>query len=113
MGFDIGINLMQITQFNSLKISNFIKKMKGIFNPKVFYFADSLGNLDNKKVINICKVIKQNWKGEFGIHAHDNCGLALSNTLLAIENGANWVDSTISGIGRGAGNVSTENLISK
>ncbi len=87
--------------------------MKKIVKPDIFYFADSLGNLDKKKVIEICEVIKKYWRGEFGIHAHDNCGLALSNTLLAIENGANWADSTILGMGRGAGNVSTENLISK
>ena len=58
-------------------------------------------------------IIKKNWNKEFGFHAHDNCGLALKNSMCAIDNGAKWIDSTIMGMGRGAGNVSTEDLFLK
>ena len=39
--------------------------------------------------------------------------LALTNSLKALDSGANWVDSTIQGMGRGPGNVKTEELIKK
>ena len=48
-----------------------------------------------------------------GIHAHDNLGLALKNSISAYKNGANWIDSTILGMGRGPGNVKTEELLKK
>jgi len=46
-----------------------------------------------------------------GFHAHNNMGDGLDKTLAAIEAGAALVDSTISGLGRGAGNVSSEQVI--
>lgn len=46
-----------------------------------------------------------------GFHAHNNLGMAVSNTLLAIENGATIIDGTIRGFGAGAGNCQLEALI--
>ena len=46
-----------------------------------------------------------------GIHAHDNQSLALQNTLYAKKIGLNWLDCTITGMGRGPGNTKTEELI--
>ena len=46
-----------------------------------------------------------------GIHAHDNQSLALENTLYANKIGLKWLDSTITGMGRGPGNTKTEELI--
>ena len=46
-----------------------------------------------------------------GIHTHDNLERALSNTLTSIKEGVTWVDSTITGMGRGPGNTKTEYLI--
>ena len=53
------------------------------------------------------KSLRKGWSGEIGIHAHDNLGLALSNTLNAIKEGVSWVNSTVMGMGRGAGNTQT------
>ena len=77
----------------------------------ILYFADSLGSSTPESVEEIVKALRSNWKGELGIHAHNNTGLALSNTLQAIKCGVEWVDSTITGIGRGPGNALTEELI--
>ena len=46
-----------------------------------------------------------------GIHAHNNQQLAYANTIEAMLNGATWLDSTICGLGRGAGNCPTELLL--
>ena len=109
MGYKVGMNLMQI---------NFVKKNKLIeilheadsFNIDVIYFADSFGSLESADIKDLLKIFKENWNGDIGFHAHDNMGKALDNTITAINNGACWVDSTVAGMGRGAGNVKTEYL---
>ena len=107
----LGLNLMQSHDLHKnqyLKISKDINSWKLI---DVLYFADSLGCMNNNEVADISKILVKNFKGPVGIHAHDNKGLALSNTLLAINNGVQWFDSTITGMGRGAGNTKTEHLV--
>jgi len=48
---------------------------------------------------------------EIGIHAHNNQQLAFGNTIEAIIHGANFVDGTVYGLGRAAGNCPLELLI--
>jgi 4-hydroxy 2-oxovalerate aldolase len=48
---------------------------------------------------------------EVGIHAHNNQQLAFANTLEALILGANRVDATVDGLGRGAGNCPLELLL--
>ena len=45
-----------------------------------------------------------------GFHAHNNLGLAIGNTVAAIEAGATQVDGCLRGLGAGAGNAATELL---
>jgi len=101
------INLMQISEISDLeieKISILVAKSK----LDVFYFADSLGNLEPQNIIHISNLIKKHWKKDIGFHAHDNMGRALINGVAAFNNGVNWIDSTVTGMGRGAGNIQTE-----
>ena len=51
-------------------------------------------------------------KKTIGMHAHNNMQLAFSNTITAIIEGANMLDATLMGIGRGAGNCPLEILMS-
>ena len=94
-----------------LKQKLFIKFL--IYQKKYFkclYIADSLGSLKKQHIKFLINEFKKNWPYEMGIHAHDNQSLALKNTLFANKNGLNWLDSTITGMGRGPGNK-TEELI--
>ena len=109
--YKIAINLMQISLYSKKEITDTIKLLNNS-KTDLLYFADSLGNLTNNKTQEVSKLFKKFWKGEYGIHAHDNLGFALTNTLVAIENGATWVDSTCLGMGRGPGNTKTEVLYS-
>ncbi len=106
-GLIVGLNLMQISEINDLELE---KISKLISNSKVdiFYFADSLGNLEPKDIKHFTNIIKKNWKKSIGFHAHDNMGRALINCVAAVNSGINWIDSTVTGMGRGAGNVKTE-----
>jgi 4-hydroxy 2-oxovalerate aldolase len=108
-GYRVAFNLMQVSECDSKELILLAKEAQK-YPFDVLYFADSLGNMNSEKVQNVIELLRTHWKGVLGIHAHDNIGLGLSNTLYAINEGVTWVDSTVSGMGRGAGNVKTELL---
>ena len=109
-GYRVGLNLMQITDRNKKEIIEF-SKLSQKSKPEVIYFADSMGSMKPKDTLSIIKSLRKNWKGNIGIHTHDNIGLALTNTMEAFNNGVNWLDATVTGMGRGPGNTKMEELI--
>ena len=109
-GYLVAVNLMQISERTEKEILD-AGKLAEKAKIDILYFADSLGSMDNKYIKNIIKIFKKNWRGDIGIHTHNNLGLALSNTITAIKEGVTWADSTVMGMGRGAGNVQTEFLV--
>jgi 4-hydroxy 2-oxovalerate aldolase len=46
-----------------------------------------------------------------GIHTHNNMAKAIDNSFTALAEGVEWLDVTVTGMGRGAGNAQTENLL--
>ena len=110
LGYQVGVNIMQIPELSTKEIKNTILKVKKS-KADILYFADSLGSLNASKTKKIIKDIRLNWKGPTGIHTHDNMGKALGNSIEAINNSVNWIDCTVSGMGRGPGNTQTEYLI--
>lgn len=108
--FKVIINLMQITEQSENNIIVAVKKIKEV-KPNVLYFADSLGAMNGEDVSKCIKSIRTQWRGEIGIHTHNNLGKAVSNSISAIENGATWIDSTVTGMGRGPGNSETEYML--
>ncbi len=109
-GYRVGVNLMQITDRKKNEIIEF-SKLAEKSKPEVIYFADSMGSMKPKDILSIIKSLKKNWKGNIGVHTHDNLGLALTNTLEAFNHGVNWLDATVTGMGRGPGNTKMEELI--
>ena len=77
----------------------------------VLYFADSLGGIDPEQTASLVQALRKHWRGALGIHTHDNMGRALANTLRAVSEGVSWVDSTVTGMGRGPGNLQTEYML--
>ncbi len=110
-GYKMILNLMQIDRVTNRELKKTLAILEKTKAVDVFYFADSFGNLNPKSIRSICKVINNNWNRDFGFHAHDNCGLAFKNCLTANAEGAKWIDSTIQGMGRGAGNLKTEEIL--
>ena len=59
-------------------------------------------------VENVISTMREHWSRKIGIHAHNNMGQALSNAKVAMQLNVELIDSTVTGMGRGAGNVETE-----
>ena len=111
LGYRVFLNIMQISSLDSNSIRNLARKINTWESIEVLYFADSLGNMELDSVDMIINAISKEWNGPIGIHTHDNKNQALANSMEAIEHGATYVDATILGMGRGAGNTRTEALL--
>ena len=105
LGYDVICNLMAISKVLDGEIKEYIKTTKNL-NLKATYIADSYGALYPKNVRNLFSKYNIN-----GIHTHDNMGLAFANCLEAIDQGATYIDGTLTGMGRGVGNATTEQLL--
>jgi len=78
------------------------------------YLVDSFGALYSEQIRDLVRLYLRAVEGtgkEVGIHAHNNQQLAYANTIEALILGANRLDATINGMGRGAGNCPLELLI--
>jgi 4-hydroxy 2-oxovalerate aldolase len=111
LGYEIGLNLMQSQGKSYDDYASACYEIEKWGCVDVLYFADSLGSMNPDEVEFISNAFRSNWSGSLGIHTHNNKGLALSNCFAGLNNGVTWCDSTILGMGRGAGNVSTESLL--
>ena len=111
-GYKVGFNIMQIAEKSDLEIES-VGKICSNYPIDILYFADSMGSLEGDKICKIISLLRKNWKGDIGIHTHDNMNMAIANTQTAIDNGVSWVDSTVTGMGRGPGNAKTEYLVIK
>jgi 4-hydroxy 2-oxovalerate aldolase len=72
---------------------------------------DSTGTYLPKDVHERLNDLKDCLNIPYGFHAHDNLGLATSNSLVAAQCGATYIDGCIRGFGAGAGNAHLEMLI--
>lgn len=104
------VNLMYLSKwYDDL---NFSKKLIDLFSKKVdvISIVDSFGSMLPQDIKNF--LVNLDYKNDnIGCHFHNNCGLALASTLIALDNGCSFADSTFLGMGRGAGNAETELLL--
>ena len=78
----------------------------------ILNMVDSFGGIMPDEVEIIVKQLREIVDCKIGFHGHNNLQMGLANTLKAIETGVDSVDATILGMGRGAGNLNTELLLS-
>ncbi len=108
-GYTVGINLMQIADRTDDEVLGVARAAQR--HPlDALYFADSLGSMAPDDIARVVRLLASEWQGCIGVHAHDNMGNAIANSLRALDEGATWVDSTVTGMGRGPGNAQTEYL---
>lgn len=111
LGYDVAINLMQAGGKPSAELAHLASKISSWDCVDVLYFADSLGNMDADSVRRTVAALRDAWAAPVGFHAHNNMGQAVINCAAAVESGATWIDGTIAGMGRGAGNAATELIL--
>lgn len=110
LGFEIGFNVMYMSKWIGQKeFLSQIKEVNGIAD--YFYMVDSYGGIYPDDVKSIYDIVRSQTEVKIGFHGHNNMELALINTLTAIDCGASIVDVTVTGMGRGAGNLKTELLL--
>lgn len=85
------------------------KKMEG-YGADYINLADSAGYLMPQEVKARIEALKSELKIPVGFHAHNNMGMAIANSLMAVQCGADYLDGTLRGLGAGAGNAQLEVL---
>lgn len=86
-------------------------KMMESYGANGVIIMDSAGASTPKMVKDVISKMACNLSCKIGFHAHNNLGLAIGNTLVAIESGATIVDGTVRGFGAGAGNCQLESVV--
>lgn len=86
------------------------KKMES-YGVEAVYVTDSAGAMLPAEVSEKIALLKENLQCEIGFHGHNNLGLAMGNTLAAIQAGATRIDGSIRALGAGSGNTQTEVLV--
>jgi 4-hydroxy 2-oxovalerate aldolase len=109
-GYQVGVNLMGISLLDEAQIEHAMTLVEGM-RPDVFYIADSFGSMLPENISGLLTILRRHYNGPVGIHTHDNQGLAFANTLRALDEGVEYIDATLTGMGRGAGNLSTEQIL--
>ena len=112
-GYETTLNLMALStvQEDELRTALDVAAKTPV---DVLYVVDSYGSLYAEQVDKLVRLFRKAMEGtgkEIGIHTHNNQQLGYANTIAAIIAGANRLDATINGLGRGAGNCQMELLL--
>jgi len=111
-GYETTINIMAISRDQGTELNEALHQIEEESKIKTLYIVDSFGALYQEPVERLIKLAKTILKTkEVGFHGHNNQQLAFSNTIEAIIHNANYLDGTVYGIGRAAGNCPLELLI--
>lgn len=111
-GYETTVNIMAISKALENELGEALHQLEEESAAKVIYIVDSFGALYQETTEFLIKKAKSIIKTkEVGIHCHNNQQLAFGNTIEAIIHDANYVDGTVYGIGRAAGNCPLELLL--
>jgi 4-hydroxy 2-oxovalerate aldolase len=78
------------------------------YGSELVYLVDSSGGMTPSEVKDYVRAVREVSSIPLGFHGHNNLGLAVANSLCALEEGVRLIDSSLQGLGRSAGNVPTE-----
>ena len=110
LGFEVALNVMYMSTWKKEKdFLELLPEVNGIAD--YFYMVDSFGGVYPEDVKETISMLRAKTNVKLGFHGHNNLEMALANTLVAINEGVDIVDATITGMGRGAGNLKTELLL--
>jgi 4-hydroxy 2-oxovalerate aldolase len=112
-GYETTVNLMAVSTVHESDLDDGLQALA--HTPVgTIYLVDSFGAFYSEEIESLTRkyrAVTEPAGKQLGIHCHNNQQLAYANTIEAIVNGANRLDATICGLGRGAGNCPLELLI--
>ena len=113
-GYETCVNIMAISKVQEDDLMKGLELL-GKTNVDVIYLVDSFGVLFPEQALRLTQMYKEiadKYGKKIGVHAHNNQQLAFANTIESMRAGASYLDGTVSGMGRGAGNCHMESLLS-
>lgn len=113
-GYETTCNIMAISNAKESDLDQALE-MLGQSCVDGIYIVDSFGSLYPEQIMKISDTyteIGEKYGKYIGMHAHNNQQLAFANTIQSCMRGVSYLDATMSGMGRGAGNCSMELLLS-
>ena len=115
-GYRVFLQPMVVSRYTSNEIVDFLSDFSGL-NIYAYYIVDSFGSLYPSQLKDLTVLFDQHASAvaKIGFHGHNNLQLAFANAMMFAESlpksRDSIIDSSILGMGRGAGNVNTELLI--
>lgn len=112
-GYETTVNIMAVSKVNEEDLINGLELLSHS-NVDVIYLVDSFGAFYPEQIRRFAKrylEIAEKTGKKIGVHAHNNQQLAFANTIEALSLGTSYLDATVSGMGRGAGNCYLESLL--
>ena len=112
-GYETTINIMAVSKANDSDLGDALELI-GRSCVDTIYIVDSYGSLYPEQMRRLAnKYIEcgEKYGKSIGIHAHNNQQLAFATTIETLTMGVSYLDSTVSSMGRGAGNCPTELLL--
>lgn len=111
-GYETSINIMAVSHARERELDEALEQVEQESEVDIVYLVDSFGALYSEQIAYLAKKYRKALKTrQIGIHAHNNQQLAFANTIEAIINKINYLDGTVFGIGRAAGNCPLELLL--
>ncbi len=111
-GYETTVNVMSVSVEGGIFLEEALHQIEEETKVQAVYVVDSFGALYSEEVHFLVEKFKSILKSkEVGVHFHNNQQLAFANTIEGIIKNANYVDGTLLGLGRGAGNCPLELLL--
>jgi len=110
-GYRVSLNAMGITGYTEAELAELARALEDS-SIDYLYIADSYGSILPDQMKSLIEPFSGLPRTMIGFHPHNSLQMAFANTLEAIKLGVDMIDSTIYGMGRGAGNLPTEVILS-
>ncbi len=111
LGYEVAVNIMAASHVLEMDLEEALSQLAAT-DVDVVYLVDSFGYFYSEQIHFLAEKYLNHLPGkEIGIHCHNNQQLAFSNTVEGIIKGINYLDGSIYGMGRAAGNCTTELLL--
>lgn len=108
-GLFVSANFMKSYTLPPAEFAQLAKVTQG-YGSDILCVVDSAGGMLAADVHSYFQAVRGVCDIDLGFHGHNNLGLAVAHSLLAVELGAVVVDSSLQGLGRSSGNAATELL---